>query len=552
MSPSGTQKAIAAGSKRLRSVVPLAGPGPATQLTIDSCAGHLRVPTHTIGLSLNRSTVMGLQRMVGNQEVQKLLRRDISPTIQRCGPIPYKCSPAEEAEHAANEGLEVAAIARSVAVSLDRFATNPKLSGRAQREADEQQESAALLAEPPTTTQLLGLGSSGEAVLEVQRALNSRGFGPLTEDGVFGPLTSTAVKGFQAQNGLDADGLVGPRTRATLLGTAVAPAEKEDGPCPPYSQAERKRSADSGGQVSDFGAGPSLGSALVFDFLPGRAEVRENHITFLKEIVTRFKLDDPSSPVEKINVIEGFTDCAGFAAGPEASAGINASLRLQRAIQVKLALDAAGAKFVNMPATPTASGAKGGPGDEKADLIGGRALNRSVHLELERKSLPPPGFPQPDGSGPGPGLCLNGTQSTQWELTSHVSGGVSTPGFGVGGSVAFFKLKDTKPGGLSYVAVFAGTPVGASTPEIQIAVPSATPFTTDPMCPGDFDGPALLVTKFSGPFVPGFPLGIMKGFISLAPTTKPPVIDIGSLQVGAGASVSAAPGQFTVIESLPF
>ena len=58
---------------------------------------------------------------------------------------------------------------------------------------------------------LLKVGSTGEAVKLAQAALG------LEDDGVFGLMTEKAVKQWQEENGLTADGLVGPKTYAKLL-----------------------------------------------------------------------------------------------------------------------------------------------------------------------------------------------------------------------------------------------------------------------------------------------------------------------------------------------
>jgi peptidoglycan hydrolase-like protein with peptidoglycan-binding domain len=55
-------------------------------------------------------------------------------------------------------------------------------------------------------------GSSGEAVREVQVALEETGENPGPVDGRFGPQTLAAVKAFQQKRGIPVDGVVGPVT----------------------------------------------------------------------------------------------------------------------------------------------------------------------------------------------------------------------------------------------------------------------------------------------------------------------------------------------------
>lgn len=62
---------------------------------------------------------------------------------------------------------------------------------------------------------LLALGARGDAVVELQEALVERGW-ELDVDGIFGPTTAEAVRGFQADNDLDVDGMVGPQTWEAL------------------------------------------------------------------------------------------------------------------------------------------------------------------------------------------------------------------------------------------------------------------------------------------------------------------------------------------------
>ena len=59
---------------------------------------------------------------------------------------------------------------------------------------------------------------SGDDVRAVQRALKSAGFDPGDIDGSYGPITEKAVKAYQAANGLEVDGITGPKTWAKLIG----------------------------------------------------------------------------------------------------------------------------------------------------------------------------------------------------------------------------------------------------------------------------------------------------------------------------------------------
>jgi N-acetylmuramoyl-L-alanine amidase len=56
----------------------------------------------------------------------------------------------------------------------------------------------------------------GDDVGELQRRLNALGFDAGREDAILGPETETAIRQFQRNAGLTADGIFGPETRATL------------------------------------------------------------------------------------------------------------------------------------------------------------------------------------------------------------------------------------------------------------------------------------------------------------------------------------------------
>ena len=61
----------------------------------------------------------------------------------------------------------------------------------------------------------MNVGSRGELVTELQEALVALGY-PVDTDGIFGPGTGAAVKKFQADHGLAADGIAGERTQAAI------------------------------------------------------------------------------------------------------------------------------------------------------------------------------------------------------------------------------------------------------------------------------------------------------------------------------------------------
>ena len=63
---------------------------------------------------------------------------------------------------------------------------------------------------------LLRVGSTGTGVRTLQQALTNKGYS-LSADGVFGPLTQSAVKSFQSSQGITVDGIVGPVTWGKLF-----------------------------------------------------------------------------------------------------------------------------------------------------------------------------------------------------------------------------------------------------------------------------------------------------------------------------------------------
>jgi hypothetical protein len=74
---------------------------------------------------------------------------------------------------------------------------------------------------PPAFTRSLFLTSprmSGDEILAVQIRLIALGYSEVgTPDGVFGEMTDQAVRHFQKRNGLEVDGIVGPKTWERLF-----------------------------------------------------------------------------------------------------------------------------------------------------------------------------------------------------------------------------------------------------------------------------------------------------------------------------------------------
>ena len=73
-------------------------------------------------------------------------------------------------------------------------------------------------------------GDRGTVVKQIQRALKQAGYG-VADDGIWGPITTEAVKAFQKAKGLKQDGLVGPATLAKLGISAAVNAVTPSKPC---------------------------------------------------------------------------------------------------------------------------------------------------------------------------------------------------------------------------------------------------------------------------------------------------------------------------------
>ena len=87
----------------------------------------------------------------------------------------------------------------------------------------------------PTAEPVIRSGAMGDAVVKLQSRLQELGYYTGAVDGQFGPGTRTAVTMFQEENGLQADGIVGPATSQLLYSSDAKPAvtpEPTDVPTP--------------------------------------------------------------------------------------------------------------------------------------------------------------------------------------------------------------------------------------------------------------------------------------------------------------------------------
>ena len=103
-----------------------------------------------------------------------------------------------------------AAVARLQAIALSGAAASAAAPAGA-ASAD----TAAAGVAPAQARPVLGRGSQGDAVVQLQNMLRDLNFA-VAIDGDFGPGTEVAVTRFQSENGLAADGIVGPQTWAAL------------------------------------------------------------------------------------------------------------------------------------------------------------------------------------------------------------------------------------------------------------------------------------------------------------------------------------------------
>ncbi|NES97864.1 MAG: hypothetical protein F6K32_22165 [Desertifilum sp. SIO1I2] len=109
--------------------------------------------------------------------------------------------------------VALGSVAPVAAQTLDTD-TNNNLMQQPGITQDNQQQWGGL--NEPDSMMLLGLGSQGSEVEQLQGFLQQQGYYQDEIDGIFGPNTQAAVTEFQSENNLAVDGLVGSETWSAI------------------------------------------------------------------------------------------------------------------------------------------------------------------------------------------------------------------------------------------------------------------------------------------------------------------------------------------------
>lgn len=152
------------------------------------------------------------------------------------------------------EGVELSPLddylAAKQAKGVKLYASDPLLEARSLLQEQAQGQVAPRVDgdRNAITDRLLRDGSRGDDVRRLQESLHELGYtgrngGPLGRDGIFGPDTLHAVRTFQREQGLAADGVVGPLTTGAVARQMQA--ERAAAPESPASQATAAARLDS-------------------------------------------------------------------------------------------------------------------------------------------------------------------------------------------------------------------------------------------------------------------------------------------------------------------
>ena len=151
----------------------------------------------------------------------KSLQQDLNTLGYNCG--------APDGIFGSGTASAVKAFQRACSLGVDGIAGRNTLS-----KIEELIDTGASQGDPPSSPStpgptLLKYGSRGDSVRDLQGALNALGYDCGTPDGIFGGRTVSAVKAFQRDHGLSADGIAGRRTLNAING---AEPSGNDNPAP--------------------------------------------------------------------------------------------------------------------------------------------------------------------------------------------------------------------------------------------------------------------------------------------------------------------------------
>lgn len=154
--------------------------------------------------------------------VEGLSSSTAAATADNAGP------PAASRTHTVERGESLSTIARDYQVSLRAMQdANPQVLNPDVVYPDQvlnlpedavARQPTLVASEGPTPT--LERDARGAQVAEVQRGLREGGYDPGPADGIFGPRTEAAVRAYQADRGIEVDGIVGRQTWGELGRTA--------------------------------------------------------------------------------------------------------------------------------------------------------------------------------------------------------------------------------------------------------------------------------------------------------------------------------------------
>ncbi|MFI2779529.1 peptidoglycan-binding protein [Streptomyces sp. ALB3] len=114
-------------------------------------------------------------------------------------------------------------------------------------------------------------GSTGPQVRAAQTLLDQQGYEAGAADGIFGATTESAVRAFQTARGLDADGMVGPKTWTALLSAGTTPALATGSSGEAVKRLQRALTAALGRTVTADGAFGTLTDKAVRDYQSTRS-----------------------------------------------------------------------------------------------------------------------------------------------------------------------------------------------------------------------------------------------------------------------------------------